>query len=117
MKVITKNFRLNALANSYSTAILEHVCKQNGGPHFQIIANGYPVTIQIVGGVSGVRQLVDAYYFEALKLNYQGWEALGIATISQCLINGSELTSKGKEVWESMIADMGASVEGGPNAS
>lgn len=110
MKVITKNFRLNALANSYSASIFDHVFKQNGGPHFQIIANGSPVTIQIVGGVSGVRQLVDAYYLEALKLNFQGWEAMGLALMAKCLDENNAVTAAGLEIWQSMVSDMGDSL-------
>lgn len=112
MKVITKNFRLNALANSYSAGIFDHVCKQNGGPHFQITANGSPVTIQIVGGVSGVRQLVDEFYLSAMKKNYQGWEAAALALMAKCLGENNSVTKAGLSIWESMIADMGDSLGG-----
>lgn len=110
MKPITKNFRLNALANSYSAGIYDHVCKLNGGPHFQIVANGSPITIQIAGGVSGVRQLVDEFYLNALKKNYQGWEAMGLALMAKCLNKNNSVTAAGLGIWESMVNDMGDSL-------
>jgi len=112
MKLITKNFQLNSLANSYAAAIYTHVRQQNGGDHFMVNADHCPVRVEIMGGVAGIRELVDAYYLEALKLNFQGWEAMGLATISKFMMNGSELTREGIQIWESMIADMGDAIKG-----
>lgn len=47
MKIITKNFRLNALANQYSAAIYDHVKQQNGGDFFMV---DVPLRIEIAGG-------------------------------------------------------------------
>lgn len=112
MKIITKNFRLNALANQYSAAIYDHVKQQNGGDFFMVDAGEFPLRIEIAGGVSGVRGLVDAYCLEALKLNYPQWEKLGIALMSKCL-DGNNLTQCGREIWENMGSDMGSTVAGG----
>ncbi|EOX2608441.1 hypothetical protein ACPEOH_001188 [Yersinia enterocolitica] len=110
--MITKNFRLNALANQYSAAIYDHVKQQNGGDFFMVDAGELPLRIEIAGGVSGVRGLVDAYCLEALKLNYPQWEKLGIALMCKCL-DGNTLTQQGREIWESMGSDMGSTVAGG----
>lgn len=109
MKLITKNFRLNALANTYSAALYEHIRQENGAPVFTINANQSPIQVNIVGGVAGLRDLVDEFYLNALKKNYQGWEAAGIALMSKCL-NGIALTQTGLEIWQSMVDDMGNSV-------
>ncbi|RXA97246.1 hypothetical protein [Yersinia sp. 2105 StPb PI] len=110
--MITKNFRLNALANQYSAAIYDHVKQQNGGDFFTIDAGEFPLRIEIVGGVSGVRGLVDAYYLEALKLNYSQWEKVAIELLTKC-IDGNNLTQDGREIWQSMGSDMGSTVAGG----
>ncbi len=112
MKIITKNFRLNALANQYSAAIYDHVKQQNGGDFFIVDAGSFPLRIEIVGGVSGVRALVGAYYLEALKLNYTEWEKLAIKLLSKFL-DGNNLTQDGREIWESVGSDIGSTVAGG----
>lgn len=112
MKVLTKNFRLNALANSYAAALYHHVKAKNGGDYFYTTVHGKPLKVNIVGGIAGMRQLVDGYLLEALKVNYQGWEALGLATLCKCLSDGDSLTPKGISFWESMVSDMGVTVEG-----
>lgn len=109
MNLITKNFRLNALANSYSAALYDHICQENTAPVFTINVDQSPIQVNIVGGVSGLRDLVDEFYLNALKKNYQGWEAMGLALMSKCL-NGTELTQAGLEIWQSMVNDMGDSV-------
>ena len=109
MKLITKNFRLNALANTYSAALYDHICQKNGAPVFTINANKSPIQVNIVGGVAGLRELVDEFYLNALKKNYQGWEAMGILLMSKCL-NGAALTQSGLEIWQSMVNDMGSTV-------
>lgn len=116
MKVLTKNFRLNALANTYATAIHQHIVYQNGGDFFYTQANGGPLKIEIIGGTVGVRQLIDAYFFEALKEKYQGWEAAALVLLDKCLLDGKTVTAKGVSLWESMVSDMGATVEGKKNA-
>lgn len=113
MKIITKNFRLNALANQYSAAIYDHVKQQNGGDFFMVDAGEFPLRIEIAGGVLGVRGLVDAYCLEALKLNYPQWEKLAIELLSKCLKENNSVTDAGIEIWESMGSDMGSTVAGG----
>lgn len=115
MKIITKNFRLNALANQYAAAVHSHVIKQNGGEWFNVNAHSFPIRVNIVGGITGVRQLVDAYFLEALQLNYQGWEAAAIALFDKCLAKDKSLNHTGIEIWESMISDMGSTVAGDGN--
>lgn len=65
--MITKNFRLNALANQYAAALYDHIKTTSGGDYFMIDADGEPVRVEIAGGVNGVRDLVDGYALEALK--------------------------------------------------
>lgn len=113
MKIITKNFRLNALANQYSAAIYDHVKQRNGGDFFMVDAGEFPLRIEIAGGVSGVRGLVDAYFLEALKLNYPQWEKLAIELLSKCLKENNSVTDAGIEIWENMSSDMGSTVAGG----
>ncbi len=112
MKIITKNFRLNALANQYSAAIYDHVKQQNGGDFFMVDAGEFPLRIEIAGGVSGVRGLVDAYFLDALKLNYSRWEKVAIELLTKCM-DGNNLTQRGREIWENMGSDMGSTVAGG----
>ncbi|MHB9807049.1 hypothetical protein [Pantoea ananatis] len=114
--MMTKNFRLNALANNYAAALYHHVKAENGGDHFYTVAHGDPLKVEIIGGIAGMRQLVDSYCLEALKVNYQGWEAIGLATLGKCLSNEGSLTPTGISFWESMVSDMGASMEGNGNA-
>ncbi|AHM72969.2 hypothetical protein [Yersinia hibernica] len=110
--MITKNFRLNALANQYSAAIYDYVKQQNGGDFFMVDTGSFPLRIEIAGGVSGVRGLIDAYCLEALKLNYPQWEKVAIELLTKCL-DGNNLTQDGREIWESMTSDMGSTVAGG----
>ncbi|MGG4625197.1 hypothetical protein ACLPHD_12615 [Serratia odorifera] len=113
MPLITKNFRLNGLANQYAAAIYARVQQYNGGDFFNVQAGQQVIQVNIVGGATGVRDLVDAYYLEALQLNYQNWEQLAILMLTKSL-NGSELTKSGWEFWESMVNDMGSTIEGQP---
>ncbi|CQH45918.1 Uncharacterised protein [Yersinia enterocolitica] len=112
MKIITKNFRLNALANQYSAAVYDHVTQQNGGDFFIVDSGGLSLRIDIVGGVSGVRGLVDAYYLEALRLNYPQWEKLAIEVLTNCLKENNAVTDVGIEIWQSMGSDIGSTVTG-----
>lgn len=116
MKVLTKNFRLNALANSYAAALYHHVKAENGGDYFYTTVHGKPLKVNIISGIAGMRQLVDGYCLEAIKDNYQSWEALGLATLGKCLDERGSLTPIGISFWESMVSDMGATVEGNGNA-
>ena len=112
--MITKNFRLNALANQYAAALYNHITTTSGGDYFMIDADGEPVRVEIAGGVNGVRDLVDGYALEALKEHYPQWESVGIGLLEKC-VNAGGLTDSGREIWQSMTADMGATV-GGHNA-
>lgn len=112
--MITKNFRLNALANQYAAALYDHIKTTSSGDYFMIDADGEPVRVEIAGGVNGVRDLVDGYALEALKEHYPQWESVGIGLLEKC-VNAGGLTDSGREIWQSMTADMGATV-GGHNA-
>lgn len=110
--MITKNFRLNALANQFSAAVYNYITATSPGACFMINAGGQPVRVDIVGGVSGVRLLVDRYFLEAVRDNYAQWEDVAIALLDISL-NGSELTSHGLEFWRNMVSDMGHAVSDG----
>ena len=112
--MITKNFRLNALANQYAAALYDHITATSGGAYFMVDAGGQSVRVEIAGGVNGVRDLVDGYALEALKEHYPQWESVGIGLLEKC-VNAGGLTDSGREIWQSMTADMGATV-GGHNA-
>jgi hypothetical protein len=116
--MITKNFRLNALANQYAAVLYDHITSTSNGDYFMIDAGGEPVRVEIAGGVKGVRDLIDGYALEALKEHYPQWEAVGIELLSRC-ITAAGLTGRGREIWQSMVNDMGATVagnQGGKNA-
>jgi len=53
--MITKNFRLNALANQYAAALYNHITATSHGDYFMIDAGGELVRVEIAGGVKGVR--------------------------------------------------------------
>ena len=112
MKLITKNFQLNALANSYAAAIYEHLRHENGGDHFHIYAGEIEVKVQIIDGQKGVREIIDAYFLEAMQLTFKGWESTAITLFEKCLLNGSRVTPKGIQIWGSMLKDMGSTVAG-----
>ncbi|PHI29491.1 hypothetical protein [Budvicia aquatica] len=109
MKVMTKNFRLNALANEFAAALYHDITQQNGGDWFYISDNR--IKVEIIGGIKGVRDLVDAYALEALKENYPHWERIAINLMRACVAHGC-LTDSGREIWASMINDMVSSVGG-----
>lgn len=116
--MITKNFRLNALANQYAAALYDHITATSNGDYFMIDVDGESVRVEIVGGVKGVRDLIDGYALEALKEFYPQWESVGIELMSRCVKAGG-LTEHGRETWQSMVNDMGATVAdncGGKNA-
>lgn len=118
MGVITKNFRLNSLANQYAAALYDHITTTSGGDYFMVDADGESVRVEIVGGVKGVRDLIDGYALEALKEFYPQWESVGVELLSRCVTSGG-LTEYGREIWQSMVNDMGATVadnRGGKNA-
>lgn len=113
--MITKNFRLNALANQYAAALYDHIKTTSGGDYFMIDVDGESVRVEIAGGVKGVRDLIDGYALVALKEFYSQWENVGIELLSRCVTAGG-LTDTGREIWQSMINDMGATVAGGNHA-
>ncbi|BET98140.1 hypothetical protein [Xenorhabdus taiwanensis] len=104
--MITKNFRLNALANTYAAAIYHDVTTRNGGDHFTMRVGKTEINVAIVDGIKGIRELVDSYALEALQQRYPVWEVIAINLMEKCVVNGS-LTGYGREIWQSMINDMG----------
>ncbi|HDX8781165.1 TPA: hypothetical protein RQO42_000445 [Klebsiella michiganensis] len=115
--MITKNFRLNAPANQYAAALYDHIIATIGGEYFVIDADGESVRVNILDGVKGMRDLVDGYAPGAIKEHYPAaqWESIGIAYLSRCVDAGG-LADAGLEAWDSMSADMGATVAGGKDA-
>lgn len=113
--MITKNFRLNALANQYAAALYNHITAINGGNYFMVDAAGQQIRVELVGGVSGTHQLIGGYALEALKETYPQWESIGITMLEKC-VNAGGLTDTGREIWQSMVDDMGATVAGGNHA-
>ncbi|KMK44229.1 hypothetical protein [Pluralibacter gergoviae] len=115
--MITKNFRLNALANQYAAALYNHVTSTSGGDYFMIDADGETVRVNILGGVKGMRDLVDGYALEAIKGHYSAgrWESVAVAYLTRC-VKTDGLTDAGIEAWGSMCVDMGATVAGGEHA-
>lgn len=109
--MITKNFKLNALANQFAAAIYDHVTTTSGGEFFTLDIGGEALHVNIMGGVRGVRELVDGYLLEALRLNYPNWEDIGCALLSKCA-DGNDVTPLGLDTWRSMCGDMGATVGG-----
>lgn len=107
--MITKNFRLSALANQYAAALYNHVKLVNGGEWFTIQANGVTIQVNIIGGIAGMRDIVDSYVLEALQQNYPRWENIGCALLGRC-VNGITLTEHGSHIWQGMVDDMGNSV-------
>ncbi|EPC9791841.1 TPA: hypothetical protein MYL60_004763 [Klebsiella variicola subsp. variicola] len=108
--MITKNFRLNALANQFSAAVYNHVAEANGGDWFEMMVNKKPIRVAIVGGYSGVRMLVDSYLLEALKGSYSQWEPLAIQLLTLYL-DGDKPSELGFSIWQSMINDMADALE------
>lgn len=111
MKVMTKNFRLNALANEFAAVLYHDITQKNGGDWFYIGEGDSRIKVEIIGGIKGVRDLVDAYALEAIKDSYLHWERIAINLMRACIANGC-LTDGGREIWVSMINDMALSVEG-----
>lgn len=109
--MITKNFKLNALANQFAAAVYERVTTVNDGDYFMIDAKGVMVRVDIIGGAKGVRDLVDGFVLEALKEAYPQWESIAIALLRK-YVNSAGLTEHGREIWESVVGDMGATVGG-----
>lgn len=110
--MITKNFRLNALANQYAAAIYNNVRQQNGGEWFAMTVGSARIEVAITGGVKGIRDLVDSYMLKPLKESFPDWESVGITLITKC-VNSLGLTAIGEEMWQSMINDMGDSLDAG----
>jgi len=111
MALITQNFHLNALANQYASAIYNHISATSSVDSFTINAQGQAIQVNVVGAIKGVRDLVDGYVLEALKDSYPQWEIIAIELMSKC-VRGDELTATGREIWQSMVNDMGNTVAG-----
>ena len=111
MAIITQNFRLNALANQYASALYSHISTTSPADCFMVNAGGQAIQVNIVGGAKGVRDLVDGYALEALKGKYPQWEEIGIQVLSRC-VSGNKLTKTGLQIWQSMVDDMGETAAG-----
>lgn len=107
--MITKNFRLNALANQYAANLYDTVRQSTSRDVFMLDAGGEPVHVQILDGVKGMRDLIDGYLLEALKISYPQWESVGVALLERC-VNSDGITPYGLSIWESIKGDMTATV-------
>lgn len=107
--MITKNFRVNALANSYAAAIYHDVTARNGGDWFSMEVGDKTIEIAIIDGVKGIRELVDSYLLEVLQQQYPAWEFAAVNVLGKCVSNGS-ITEYGREIWQSMMNDMGNTI-------
>ena len=50
-----------------------------------------------------------------MKVSYPQWETVGVELLERCVTNDG-LTDVGREIWQSMVKDMGATVAGGNHA-
>lgn len=107
--MITKNFKVNSLANRYAAAIYHDVTTRNGGDWFPMNVGNKAIEVAIIDGVKGIRMLVDSYLLEALQKQYPSWEFAAANVLEKCVMNGY-ITGYGREVWRSMINDMGDSL-------
>ncbi|AMG66547.1 hypothetical protein [Providencia stuartii] len=103
--MITKNFKVNSLANSYAAAIYHDVTTRNGGDWFSMNVGNKTINVAIIDGVKGIRMLVDSYLLEALKEQYPSWEFTAANVLEKCVINGY-ISGYGREIWQGMINDM-----------
>ena len=71
--------------------------------------------MEIVNGVKGVRSLIDSYTPAAMKVFYPQWGNRGDRELDRCVTKDG-LTDVGREIWQSMVNDMGATVAGGSHA-
>lgn len=112
--MITKNFRLNMLANQFSGAVYDSVRQQNGGDWFPINVGSKKIEATITGGVQSIRELVDSYALKAMKDNFNAhqWESIGIEYLERC-VNADGLTDAGHQAWANMVADMGEMLTAG----
>lgn len=110
--MITKNFQLNALANQFAAAVYDSVRQQNGGDWFAMSVGSSQIEVAITDGVKGIRKLVNSYLLTPLKDTSPQWESVAITLIKKC-VNKRGLTAIGVEMWESMINDMGDSLDAG----
>ncbi|EMH1415425.1 hypothetical protein RGJ02_003253 [Morganella morganii] len=106
MALITKNFRVNALANLFAGAVYHDVTTRNGGDWFPMNVGNKAIEVAITDGVKGIRMLVDSYLLEALQQQSRTWEPAAVRVLEQCTANGF-ITGFGREIWQSMINDMG----------
>jgi hypothetical protein len=73
--MITKNFRLNALANQYAEALYNNITAIMVR-FTSWLTRQASKSVELVGGVNGTRQLIDGYALEALKETYPQWESV-----------------------------------------
>lgn len=106
MALITKNFRVNALANLFAGAVYHDITTRNGGDWFTMNIGSKSIEVAIIDGVKGIRMLVDSYLLEALQQQSRTWEPAAVRVLEQCAANGF-ITGFGREIWQSMINDMG----------
>lgn len=110
--MMTKNFRLNALANQFAAAVYDSVRQQSGGDWFPMTIGRARIEVAITDGVKGIRELVDSFALAPLKEDYPQWESMGIVLMTKCVTKHG-LTEFGREFWGNMLADMAESLDAG----
>lgn len=116
MTLITKNIQLDALADQYATAIYHVLVQQNNGDWFVVSTTNGDIRIDITGGFSGIRDLVNSYVLLVLKLHHKDWEHQALSLLDECL-EGGNLTSRGHEILDCMLSDIAVTLQqqGEPN--
>ncbi|MGC4882197.1 hypothetical protein ACON3F_05660 [Providencia hangzhouensis] len=104
--MIITTFKVNSLANRYAEAIYQDVKTRNGGEYFTMNVGNKVIEVAINNGAKSVRLLVDRYLLNALKQEKKSWKKAAVKVLKVCVINGV-LTGYGREIWKSMINDMG----------
>jgi len=115
VKRTAHNARLTMLVNEFAAAVLLRLRQENGGEWFSLPVNGQIVHVAVTDGESGILLLIDSYTLAAMKVSYPQWETVGIALLERCVTKDG-LTDVGREIWQSMVKDMGATVAGGNHA-
>ena len=69
MALITKNFRVNALANLFAGAVYHDVTTRNGGDWFPMNVGNKAIEVAITGGVKGIRMLWTAICWKPCNNN------------------------------------------------
>ncbi|QCJ70781.1 hypothetical protein C9446_13540 [Providencia heimbachae] len=104
--MIITTFKVNSLVSRYAEAIYQDIKARNGGDYFTMNVGNKVIEVAISDGAKSVRLLVDSYLLNALKQEKKAWKKAAVQVLKVCVINGV-ITGYGREIWKSMINDMG----------